>query len=151
MRLIGRRLALYAVTAWVAISVNFLLPHLMPGDPIQTLIGKIQGQVTPQEIEAIRLSFGGGLDKPLLTQYFTYLGQLVHGNLGVSITLSQPVTTILKQSVPWTLALIGVSTILSFIIGTVCGALLGWTRGSRLDSLIPTATFFQAIPYFFLA
>ena len=151
MRLIGRRLALYAVTAWVAISVNFLLPHLMPGNPIQTLIGKIQGQVTPQEIEAIRLSFGGGLDKPLLTQYFTYLGQLLHGNLGVSITLSQPVTTILKQSVPWTLGLIGISTILSFIIGTVCGALLGWTRGSRLDSLIPTATFFQAIPYFFLA
>jgi peptide/nickel transport system permease protein len=142
---------LYAVTAWVAISVNFILPHLMPGDPIQTLIGKIQGQVTPEEIRAIRLSFGGGLDKPLLTQYFTYLGQLVHGNLGVSITLSQPVTTILKQSVPWTLGLIGISTILSFIIGTVCGAILGWTRGSRLDSLIPTATFFQAIPYFFLA
>ncbi|MGA2970690.1 MAG: ABC transporter permease, partial [Acidimicrobiales bacterium] len=81
MRLIGRRLVLYAVTAWVAISVNFILPHLMPGDPIQTLIGKIQGQVTPQEIRAIRLSFGGGLDKPLLTQYFTYLSQLVHGNL----------------------------------------------------------------------
>ena len=151
MRLIGRRLVLYAVTAWVAISVNFILPHLMPGDPIQTLIGKIQGQVTHQEIRAIRLSFGGGLDKPLLTQYFTYLSQLVHGNLGVSITLSQPVTTILKQSVPWTLGLIGVSTILSFLIGTVCGAILGWTRGSRLDSLIPTATFFQAIPYFFLA
>ncbi len=151
MRLIGRRLALYAVTAWVAISVNFLLPRLMPGNPIQTLIGKIQGQVTPQEIESIRLSFGGGLDKPLLTQYFTYLSQLLHGNLGVSITLSSPVTTILKASVPWTLGLIGVSTILSFVIGTVCGALLGWTRGSRLDSLIPTATFFQAIPYFFLA
>jgi peptide/nickel transport system permease protein len=47
--------------------------------------------------------------------------------------------------------LIGLSTILSFFIGTLCGALLGWTRGSRLDSLIPTATFFQAIPYFFLA
>jgi peptide/nickel transport system permease protein len=151
MRLIARRLALYAVTAWVAISANFLLPRLMPGDPIQTLIGKIQGQVTPQEIESIRLSFGGGLDKSLLTQYFTYLTQLLHGNLGVSITLSSPVTTILKASVPWTLGLIGISTILSFVIGTVCGALLGWTRGSRLDSLIPTATFFQAIPYFFLA
>ena len=151
MRLIARRLALYAVTAWVAISANFLLPRLMPGDPIQTLIGKIQGQVTPQEIESIRLSFGGGLDKSLLTRYFTYLTQLLHGNLGVSITLSSPVTTILKASVPWTLGLIGISTILSFVIGTVCGALLGWTRGSRLDSLIPTATFFQAIPYFFLA
>jgi peptide/nickel transport system permease protein len=151
MRIIGRKLVFYAVTAWVAISVNFLLPHLMPGNPIQTLIGKIQGQVTPQEIQAIRLSFGGGLDKPLLSQYFTYLDQLLHGNLGVSITLSSPVTSILKQSVPWTLGLIGISTILSFFIGTVCGALLGWTRGSLLDSLIPAATFFQAIPFFFLA
>jgi peptide/nickel transport system permease protein len=151
MRIIARRLVLYALTAWVAISVNFLLPHLMPGNPIQTLIGKIQGQVTPQEIQAIRLSFGGGLDKSLLSQYFTYVDQLFHGNLGVSITLSSPVTTILKASVPWTIGLIGVSTILSFLIGTVSGALLGWTRGSRLDSFIPTATFFQAIPYFFLA
>lgn len=151
MRLIARRLGLYAVTAWVAISVNFLLPHLMPGNPIQTLIGKIQGQVTKQEINAIRLSFGGGLHNSLWSQYTTYLGQLLHGNLGVSITLSAPVTTILKASVPWTIGLIGVSTLLSFLIGTFCGALLGWTRGSRLDSLIPTATFFQAIPYFFLA
>jgi peptide/nickel transport system permease protein len=151
MRIIGRRLLLYVLTAWVAISVNFLLPHLMPGNPIQTLIGKLQGQVTPQEIEAIRLSFGGGIDKGLLSQYFTYVNQLFHGNLGVSITLSSPVSTILKASVPWTIGLIGVSTLLSFLIGTVSGALLGWTRGSRLDALIPTATFFQAIPYFFLA
>jgi peptide/nickel transport system permease protein len=151
MRLLGRKLAVYAVTFWVAISVNFLLPHLMPGNPIQTLIGKIQGQVTPQEIQAIRLSFGGGLDKPLLTQYFVYLNQLIHGNLGVSITLSQPVTTILKQSVPWTIGLIGIATILSFMLGTFAGAMLGWTRGSVLDSFIPGATFFQAIPFFFLA
>ena len=150
MRLIARRLGVYVVTLWVAITVNFLLPHFMPGDPIQTLIGKIQSNVTPAEIKAIRLSFGGGLHASLLSQYFTYLGQLFHGNMGVSITLSQPVTTILRESVPWTVGLIGLSTLLSFFIGTVAGALLGWTRGSRLDALIPTATFFQAVPYFFL-
>jgi peptide/nickel transport system permease protein len=151
MRLIVRRLALYALTFWVAITVNFLLPHLMPGNPIQTMIGKLTGQVTPAEIRAIRLSFGGGLNQSLLSQYFTYIGQLLHGNLGFSFTTGQAVTTILKQTVPWTIGLIGISTILSFLVGTVSGALLGWTRGSRLDSLIPTATFFQAIPYFFLA
>jgi peptide/nickel transport system permease protein len=151
MRLLGRRLVLYALTFWVAITVNFLLPHFMPGNPIQTMIGKLQGQVTPQEINAIRLSFGGGLNQSLLSQYFTYIGQLLHGNLGVSLTLSEPVSTAIRDYVPWTIGLIGVSTILSFLIGTFSGAMLGWTRGSRLDSLIPTATFLQATPYFFLA
>jgi peptide/nickel transport system permease protein len=150
--MIIRRLGLYALTAWVAITVNFLLPRLMPGNPIQDLIGKLQGQVTANEIRAIRLSFGDiGSKSGLPSQYVTYLGQLFHGNLGVSITLGEPVRTILAQSVPWTVGLIGISTILSFAIGTFMGAMLGWTRGSRFDSLIPTATFFQAVPYFFLA
>jgi len=125
MRLIGRRLGLYALTACVAITVNFLLPHFMPGNPIQTMIGKLQGQVTPQEIRAIRLSFGGGLNQSLISQYFTYIGQLFHGNLGFSLTLGENVSTALKTSVPWTIGLIGVSTIISFLVGTVCGALLG--------------------------
>ncbi len=150
MRLILHRLGLYAITAWVAITVNFLLPRLMPGNPIQTMIGKLQSNVTPAEVRSIQLSFGGSLHSGLLHQYVTYLDQMVHGNLGVSITLSSPVSTILRGAVPWTVGLIGISTVLSFFIGTIAGALLGWTRGSRLDALIPTATFFQAVPYFFL-
>jgi peptide/nickel transport system permease protein len=149
--MLARRLVLYIVTAWVAITANFLLPRLMPGNPIQTLIGKITGTVTPNEIRAIRLSFGLGFHQGLIAQYFTYLTQLLHGNFGVSITLGAPVSSILRQTVPWTLGLIGLATIFSFAIGTFGGALLGWTRGSRLDALIPTATFFQAVPYFFLA
>src|ERR1700691_3133116 len=151
MRMIARRLGVYVVTAWVAVTVNFLLPRLMPGNPIQTMIGKLQSNVTPAEIRSIRLSFGGSLQSSLVHQYFTYLDQMFHGNLGVSITLSSPVSTILRGAVPWTVGLIGIATLLSFLIGTFSGALLGWTRGSRLDSLIPTATFFQAVPYFFLA
>ncbi|HEY1825312.1 MAG TPA: ABC transporter permease [Acidimicrobiales bacterium] len=150
MTVIARRLGVYLVTAWVAITVNFLLPHFMPGNPIQTLIGKLQDNVTPAEIRSIQLSFGGTLNHGLLSQYLTYWGQLFHGNMGISITLSAPVSTILGSAIPWTVGLIGLSTILSFFLGTFLGALLGWTRGSRLDSLIPTATFFQAVPYFFL-
>jgi peptide/nickel transport system permease protein len=148
--IIVRRLGLYLLTAWVAITVNFALPRLMPGNPIQDLIGKIQSQVTPAEIKAIRLSFGD-TNQSWLGQYFTYISQMFHGNLGISITLGAPVTSILRESVPWTVGLIGVSTIISFVVGTFAGAMLGWTRGSRFDSLIPTATFFQAVPYFFLA
>jgi peptide/nickel transport system permease protein len=122
----------------------------MPGNPIQTMIGKLQYNVTAAEIKSIRLSFGGSLHNGLIHQYFTYIGQLLHGNLGVSITLSSPVSTILRGAVPWTVGLIGISTLLSFLLGTLIGALLGWARGSRMDSLIPAATFFQAVPYFFL-
>ncbi len=150
MLIIVRRLGLYLLTAWVAITVNFALPRLMPGNPIQDLIGKIQSQVTPAEIKAIRLSFGD-TNQGWLGQYFTYITQMFHGNLGISITLGAPVTSILRESVPWTVGLIGISTIISFVVGTFAGAMLGWTRGSRFDSLIPTATFFQAVPYFFLA
>jgi peptide/nickel transport system permease protein len=150
MRLIFHRLSLYALTFWVAITVNFLLPRFMPGNPIQTEIGQLTGQVTAAEIRAIRLSVGGGLNHSLISQYFTYIGQLFQGNLGISITQRATVSSILLTHVPWTIGLIGVATILSFLVGTFSGALLGWTRGSRLDSLIPTATFFQAVPYFFL-
>jgi peptide/nickel transport system permease protein len=148
--MLARRLSLYVVTAWVAITVNFLLPRLMPGNPVQTLIGKMTGQITPQQVQAIRLAFGMDLNQNLWDQYMGYWHQLLLGNLGVSITLSTPVATVLASAVPWTVGLIGVSTILSFIIGTFAGALLGWFRGSRLDSIIPVATFFQAVPYFFL-
>lgn len=150
MRILVRRLSLYLVTAWVAVTVNFMLPRLMPGNPVQTLIGRLTGRVTPQQVHAIELAFGIGLKQNLFQQYTGYLYQLVHGNLGVSITLSAPVSSILRSAVPWTVGLIGVSTILSFVLGTVAGALLGWTRGSRLDALIPASTFFQAMPYFFL-
>jgi peptide/nickel transport system permease protein len=123
----------------------------MPGNPIQNLIGKLTGQVTPQEIRSIRLSFGLGFKQGIFGEYITYLTQLLHGNLGVSITLGAPVSTILGETVPWTVGLIGIATFISFAIGTLMGALLGWSRGSRFDSLIPTFTFFQAVPYFFLA
>ncbi|NNN08312.1 MAG: ABC transporter permease [Acidimicrobiaceae bacterium] len=150
MRMLARRLSLYLVTAWVAITVNFLLPRMMPGNPVQQLIGKLTGRITPQQVHAIELAFGIGLNQGLWAQYTGYLHQLVLGNLGVSITLSTPVATVLKSAVPWTVGLIGVSTILSFLLGTISGALLGWFRGSRMDSVIPVATFFQAVPYFFL-
>lgn len=150
MRLLLRRLGLYALTAWVTITVTFALPRLMPGNPIQTLIGQQTGVITPQQVRAIELSFGIGLHQGLWAQYVGYWQQLLIGNLGVSIRLQSPVSSILVSHVPWTVGLVGISTILSFLLGTLSGTLLGWFRGSRLDSLIPVSTFFQAAPYFFL-
>ncbi|HEY4703005.1 MAG TPA: ABC transporter permease, partial [Streptosporangiaceae bacterium] len=145
-----RKLMVYVVTAWVAITVNFLLPRLMPGNPIQTMIGKLQGRVTPSMQRAIQLQFGVGLHQSLLTQYGNYWVQLFHGNLGQSITLSAPVSTVLGGTLPWTIGLLGAATVISFALGTLLGIALGWRRGSWLDGLLPVSTFFQAVPYFFL-
>jgi peptide/nickel transport system permease protein len=150
VRAVLRRLGVYLLTAWVAVTVNFLLPRLMPGNPVQTMIGKLTGRVTPQVVRALELQFGVGLRQSLWTQYIHYWDALFHGNLGTSITLSAPVSTVLRNTVPWTVGLIGVSTIVSFIVGTFVGTILGWRRGSRFDAVLPVATFFQAVPYFFL-
>ncbi len=149
MTTLARRLGVYLLTAWVAITVNFLLPRMMPGNPVRILIGKIHGRVTPQMVRAIEEQFGVGLHQGLWSQYLHYWDQLFHLNLGVSIALSAPVSSVLKQTVPWTVGLIGASTVLSFLLGTFVGTYLGWRRGTVFDAVLPVATFFQAVPYFF--
>ena len=150
MYTLARRFGVYLVTAWVAITVNFLLPRMMPGNPVQTMIGKIQGRVTPEMMRAIELQFGVGLKQSLWSQYVHYWSALLHGDLGQSITLSAPVSTVLGATLPWTIGLIGAATVISFVLGTLAGTALGWRRGSWMDSSLPVATFFQAVPYFFL-
>ncbi len=150
MKLLLRRLGLYLITAWVAITANFLLPRLMPGNPIEQLIAKLQGRVTPQMIRAIKLQFGQGLNQPLIVQYGHYMSGLFHGQLGESITLAQPVSQVLGGEIWWTIGLIGTAAVLSFLIGTTLGVIFGWRRGSRLDAVIPGATFLQSLPYYFL-
>ena len=150
MKMLLRRLGVYAFTAWVTITVNFILPRLMPGNPIQQLIGKLTGRVTPQMIAAIKAQFGAGLNQPMYLQYYHYLDQLIHGNLGISITLSAPVSQVLASQLWWTIGLIGFAAVISFVIGTSLGVLFGWTRGSRMDTVIPVATFLQSVPYYFL-
>ncbi len=152
MRLIARRLVLYLLTAIVAITVNFFIPRLMPGNPVEVAIGHIEGQVTPATIKALDLQYGINTKLGLIGQYFHYLDQLVHGNLGISFS-SYPatVTSVIRSALPWTLGLVGIATILSFVAGTLLGIAAAWRRGSWLDNLLPAMTFFQAAPYFFVA
>ena len=124
----------------------------MPGNPIQTMIGKLTGQVTPQEINAIRLVLRRGtrIGRCSRSTSPTSINSL-HGNLGMSLTLATTVSTILRGRGAMDDRIDRRLDHPQLLDRHGCGALLGWTRGSRLDSLIPTATFFQAIPYFFLA
>jgi peptide/nickel transport system permease protein len=144
--------AFYVLTAWAAITVNFFIPHLMPGDPVQNLIARQQGKASPQAVEALRIQLGLTGDQSLWTQYLHYWAQLFHGNLGTSFSFyPAAVTSVLTVALPWTIVLVGVSTIISFVIGTIVGIVVAWRRGSWLDGVLPVATFFQAVPYFFFA
>jgi peptide/nickel transport system permease protein len=153
VRHLFRRLGFYVVALWASLTLNFLIPRLMPGDPVLLLLARLQGRVNPEGIQALRIMFGVNAHQSLLQQYVTYLQNLAHGNFGVSITyFPTPVATVIGQSLPWTLILVGVSAILSFLGGTLLGVLAAWRRGARLDTVLaPMLTFFSAIPYFWLA
>ena len=147
-----RRLAFYVLTAWAAITVNFFIPHLMPGDPVQNLISRQQGKASPQAVGALRLQLGLTGDQSLWTQYLHYWGKLFQGDLGTSTSFfPATVSSVLSSALPWTLALVGVATVVSFVVGTLVGTVVAWRRGSWLDGILPVATFFQAVPYFFFA
>ena len=153
MRYLLRRIGFYLVALWVAVTLNFLIPRLMPGDPVLLLVAKLQGRLDPHAIQGLRLQFGLNTNESLWTQYIRYLGDLAHGNLGLSINYyPTPVSEVIGNALIWTLVLVGISTILSFILGTTLGAVAAWKRGSWFDTTFsPLLTFFQGIPYFWLA
>lgn len=147
-----KKLCSFIVLVWVAITLNFLMPHLMPGNPMEALVAKSKGLISPVAMKALELQFGIN-NKPLWQKYFDYLNQLVHGNLGISIS-NYPVSvkTIIGESLPWTLILVGVTTILAFIIGTLIGIVSAWRRNQMFDSIMgPLWMFLGSIPPFWLA
>ena len=151
MSFILRRLAFYLVAAWVAITANFFIPRAMPGNPVESIAAKYP-DLTASAFKALELMLGGGNQGGLWSQYVTYLGHVFTFNFGLDIAnYPTPVSTLLAQTIPWTLTLVGVATVISFVIGTGLGILAGWRHGGWLDRSLPGLMFLQAIPYFFLA
>lgn len=154
MKYYVRRVAFYAITLWVAISLNFLLPRLMPGNPADILIAKLQqrGEVPLSTINNIQLLLGSDDDVSLWDQYWGYWGRLLQGDLGISFSkFPAPVTELIAAALPWTVVLVGLATVISFLLGVGIGAWVGWKRGTWLDHLVPATTVLQSIPYFWLA
>jgi len=148
MRVLLTRALFYIITAFAAITINFFLPRMMPGDPIERMLVRFQGQLSPEAVFALRKLFGEG-DDNLWTQYWAYWGNIFRGDLGVSISAyPASVGSMIGQGLPWTLGLIGLCTVLSFAIGISLGMLVGWRRGSWWDGLVPFTTFLSSIPYF---
>ena len=154
MRHLLRRVGFYLAALWAAVTFNFIIPRLMPGDPAEAYIAKLQTQqVTREQINAIRELFGVNPNIPLWRQYLDYLNSLLHGNLGIATSqFPSSVVDILRQSLPWTIGLVGAAVILSFIIGTLVGMIIAWRRGSWYDTMVPPLlTFLSAVPYFWMA
>jgi peptide/nickel transport system permease protein len=146
-----QRMAFYLFTAWAAITLNFFIPRMVPGDPVQSLISKYQGQLSTKSIQSLYVLFGLDKHQSLWTQYIDYWKQLFHGDLGLSFTFfPAPVSQVIGQALPWTLLLVGITTIISFVLGTGLGVVAGWRRGSWVDGLLPVTTFFSSVPYFWL-
>lgn len=151
MRFALRRAAFYVFTAWAAITINFLLPRMMKGDPISAYLQKNQGKISPEAVAALRTLFGLDTERSLWEQYIDYWKLLFSGDLGRSFSHGlSPVTDIIGTALPWTVGLVGLATVVSFILGTVVGAVIGWRRGRGSDAVIPVATFFSTVPYFWM-
>jgi peptide/nickel transport system permease protein len=153
MRALLRRLGVYILAAWVAITVSFLLPRVVPGNPVAGAVARASqsGNCNSQCVIAVEEQLGFNVHTSMWDQYVTYLGNLAHGDLGHSWSENAPVSTLILSYLPWTLGLLGVATTLSFLGGTTLGVVIAWRRGSWVDWVMPAATFLQAIPYFFLA
>ncbi len=147
-----KRLGFYALSAWVALTINFFLPRLMPGDPATILFARFNGRLSPEAIEALRETFGL-IDAPLLSQYFTYLGSIFRGDFGISVSyFPAPVTEVISNGFVWTIFLAGTAVIVSFGIGTLLGVAAAWWRRGWVDTWLPSAlVFLGAFPYFWLA
>ena len=154
MRFYLQKIMFYVVAFWAALTLNFFIPRLMPGNPVDVMLSKLgaKGPVSPAARHAVELLLGTKTSQPLWSQYWEYLVRIAHGDLGLSVTYyPATVSDIIRQTLPWTICLIGLATVISFLLGIGLGQLAGWKRGSWLDNLLPITTMFQAIPYFWLA
>jgi peptide/nickel transport system permease protein len=146
-----RRGGFYLITAWAAITLNFLIPRLMPGNPVEAVLAHYQGQLSYQATNALEIAFGLNSHEGILTQYWQYWDNILHGNLGLSFTyFPTPVSTVLMQSLPWTLILVGLSTVIAWVLGTVVGVVAGWRRGGWWDLVVPAGAFFRGLPTFWI-
>src|SRR6476620_9281258 len=124
MRWFVRRLFFYVFAVWIALTVNFLLPRLMPGDPMAGLL---------QTYEAM---LGGGKHS-LWQDYVTYLQRIVHFDFGLSTSnYPTPVSEVVGRTLPYSIFLVGVAFLFAFGIGTVVGMLAAWRRGGAVDSVL---------------
>lgn len=155
MRYFVRRFLFFLLTLWAAVTLNFIIPRLQPGDPAQTIVSKMVGQtraVDPAEVEAIRAMLGTP-DTSLGQQYIDYMRNLVQLRFGVSYTyFPYTVTHMIGEAIWWTVILVGVTQVIGFVVGTLLGAVAAWKRNSTFDSIVSLGlNFIGTLPFFWIA
>src|SRR5258708_39221408 len=152
MRHVIRRILFYICAVWVAVTLDFFIPRLAPGDPVAAIMGKMsqKGYVTPAMQQTLSAMFGLNTNDPLWVQYFKYLGNLLHGNLGNSIQyFPTPVAQIIGQDIGWSIMLGGVAVVISFFIVCFFGMFVACNVNTLLVTVhSPVVHFLSAIPYF---
>ncbi len=157
LRYVANRLGTFVLVVVVAVTVNFLVPRLAPGDPVTQRLEALANQGTAiggdftKLVEAYKQKFG--YDRPIYEQYFSYWGDIFRGDLGYSISrYPARVWEIVVRALPWTIGMLGIATLLAFTVGTLTGALLAWptTPTALTRAIIPLFIVFSSIPYYLL-
>ncbi|MCD6519262.1 MAG: ABC transporter permease [Anaerolineae bacterium] len=149
-----RRVLLLFLTLWTAATINFFIPKLAPRNPVREKVLQLaqSGGYIEEGIEEMVKAYEEkfGLDQPLWKQYLNYVWDMLHFNLGYSLAnYPKTVMELIGESLPWTLGLLSVTVILSFLIGNLLGALIAWPKSPRfLEYLVAPMMTFSAVPYY---
>ncbi len=152
VRAVIRRLLFLLLVVWAAATITFFIPRLSSRNPIRERFAALArtGGFSPGDLETIVAAYNTkfGLDKPLLEQYFDYMSSLARFDLGVSLNLfPKTVIDLIMEALPWTIGLLIVTTILSFIIGNLLGALAAWPHAPNwLRSISTSFVLLQGVP-----
>src|ERR687887_18849 len=153
MRWFARRLAFYVFALWVALTINFLLPRLMPGDPLGGILQHLspsQIAANPGIVQTYQTLLGGG-HHSIWHDYVTYLHRISHFDFGISTSnYPAPVSDVVSRTLPYSIFLVGVAFLLAFVLGVTIGMVAAWRRGGLVDNVVvPTLMSLSAFPAFF--
>jgi peptide/nickel transport system permease protein len=148
-KFIAGKLLQYLIVIFLMLTLNFLLPRLMPGNPLVFLAGEDVGFMSSAEKEAILDKYG--LNDSILEQYGAYIKNIFTGDFGYSYQQKRPISELLMERLPWTMLLTGLGLVLSTVIGVMFGAISAWRRGTRADAnLLTVFMFLSAMPSFWV-
>ncbi len=148
MKFILKRLGFYALAFFGAVTLNFFLPRLMPGDPVQSYLSDLAlsgSKIDPAVIASIEEMLGFSSSEPLIVSYFKYIGSILQGDWGTSFFYYPlPVTEAVSRGLTWTVFLMGMALVIGFVINNLLGILVAWRRGTKFDTALTVGGQFLA-------